>query len=93
MYGLSSNIFAAIPSLQASYPLLVWFMTRRSFPWLNFLFLLFALLMGFASVYMCHHYVLDVLVGYIYATASYLLVSIVCDLVEEKDIEDQNLKK
>ena len=49
--------------------------------------------MGFASVYMCHHYVLDVLVGYIYATASYLLVSIVCDLVEVKDIEDQNLKK
>ena len=93
IYSFSSNIFTAIPSLQASHSLLVWFMSRNQSPWLNGCFLTFAILMGFSSVYMCHHYVIDVLVGYIYTTASFLLVSGICDLVEVKDIEDQNLKK
>ena len=88
IYYCSSNIFAAIPSLQAAHPLLIWFMTRNQFPRSNGCFLAFAILMGFSSVYMCHHYVIDVLVGYIYATASFLLVSGICDLVEVKDIED-----
>ena len=49
--------------------------------------------MGFSSVYLCLHYVLDVLIGYVVAITSYLLVSGICDLVELKDIEDLNLKK
>ena len=64
LYAKSSNVFAAMPSLHAAYPLTVlYYGIRCRLGWWN---ALFALIMGgiwFAAVYTGHHYVLDVLCG------------------------------
>jgi hypothetical protein len=65
LYAKSSNVFAAMPSLHASYPLIVLYYGVRKTR-LRFVNILFALIMvgiWFAAVYSSHHYVLDVLAG------------------------------
>ena len=64
-YGAGSNPFGAIPSLHVSYPVLsVVFAVRlkrlRKFT------VVFAGLVGFAAVYLNHHYLIDVLLGVVY---------------------------
>ena len=65
MYGAGSNPFGAIPSLHISYPVLsiVFAMRLRKFRSFTFVF---ASLVGFAAVYLNHHYLLDVLLGIVY---------------------------
>jgi len=64
LYAKSSNVFAAMPSLHAAYPLTVlYYGVRYRLGWWN---ALFGLIMGgiwFSAVYSGHHYVLDVLCG------------------------------
>lgn len=65
LYAQSSNVFAAMPSLHASYPTIVFFYairTRQSVI-LKGLFFLVMIGIWFAAVYTGHHYVLDVLAG------------------------------
>lgn len=65
LYSKSSNVFAAMPSLHSSYPLIVVYYglkKRVSLP----VSILFMTVMGgiwFAAVYTSHHYILDVLAG------------------------------
>ncbi|HXO75010.1 MAG TPA: phosphatase PAP2 family protein, partial [Puia sp.] len=64
LYAKSSNVFAAMPSLHAAYPLTVLFYglkykLRRA----NLFFGLVMVGIWFAAVYSSHHYVLDVLAG------------------------------
>lgn len=64
LYAKSSNVFAAMPSLHAAYPLIVLyygikFRLRR----INLLFAGIMVGIWFAAVYTSHHYVLDVLAG------------------------------
>ena len=64
LYAKSSNVFAAMPSLHASYPLIVFYygiLTRCR--WWNVLFGTVMVGIWFAAVYSSHHYVLDVLAG------------------------------
>ena len=64
IYGKSSNVFAAMPSLHASYPLIVFFYGLRNR--LGAINILFGIIMAgiwWAAVYSSHHYVLDVLAG------------------------------
>lgn len=64
LYAKSSNVFAAMPSLHASYPLIVFYYgikTRQG--WINILFGAIMVGIWFAAVYSSHHYVLDVLAG------------------------------
>ena len=64
LYAKSSNVFAAMPSLHASYPLIVLYhgiRTRQG--WINLLFGTIMAGIWFAAVYSSHHYVLDVLAG------------------------------
>ena len=68
IYSHSTNLFASIPSLQAAYPLIVWFTAFKVFPRYHLFFFALALLTGFAAVYLCHHYVIDVILGFIYAS-------------------------
>jgi len=66
LYAKSSNVFAAMPSLHASYPLIVLYYGIKSR--LRLANLLFGTIMvgiWFAAVYSSHHYVLDVLAGII----------------------------
>ncbi|HEV9037615.1 MAG TPA: phosphatase PAP2 family protein [Puia sp.] len=64
LYAKSSNVFAAMPSLHAAYPLTVLYYGIRSrLGWWNALFALIMVGIWFAAVYASHHYVLDVLAG------------------------------
>ncbi|GAA4734394.1 phosphatase PAP2 family protein [Flavisolibacter ginsenosidimutans] len=64
IYAKSSNVFAAMPSLHASYILIVLFYgLKGKFGTWNILFALVMIGIWFAAVYSSHHYVLDVLAG------------------------------
>jgi membrane-associated phospholipid phosphatase len=64
-YGAGSNPFGAIPSLHVSYPVLsvVFAMRLRTFRAFT---VVFTSLVGFAAVYLNHHYLIDVLLGVVY---------------------------
>jgi len=64
LYEKSSNVFAAMPSLHSSYPLIVvYFGLRKKLGWANIIFAIVTVGIWFAAVYTSHHYVLDVLAG------------------------------
>jgi inositol phosphorylceramide synthase catalytic subunit len=64
LYSKSSNVFAAMPSLHAAYPLTVlYYGIKYRLGWINALFALIVGGIWFAAVYTSHHYVLDVLAG------------------------------
>lgn len=74
VYSKSSNVFAAMPSLHASYPLLVLFygLQFRLGKW-NILFSILTLGIWFSAVYNSHHYILDVLAGVVVGLLGILL--------------------
>lgn len=64
LYSKSSNVFAAMPSLHAAYPLIVlYYGLKYRVGRINILFGLITLGIWFAAVYSRHHYILDVLFG------------------------------
>jgi inositol phosphorylceramide synthase catalytic subunit len=65
LYSKSSNVFAAMPSLHSSYPVIVLYygIKNRLGKSLNIFFGLVMLGIWFTAVYSSHHYVLDVLAG------------------------------
>jgi inositol phosphorylceramide synthase catalytic subunit len=64
LYSKSSNVFAAMPSLHAAYPLTVLFYGMKyRLGWINIVFATIMAGIWFAAVYSGHHYVLDVLAG------------------------------
>lgn len=64
LYAKSSNVFAAMPSLHASYPLVVlYYGIKNRLGWINIFFAIVMSGIWFAAVYNSHHYVLDVLAG------------------------------
>ncbi len=62
MYGAGSNPFGAIPSLHISYPILSVVFAMRLKKLRTFT-IVFSSLVGFAAVYLNHHYLIDVLLG------------------------------
>jgi hypothetical protein len=71
LYEKGSNVFAAMPSLHSSYPLIVlYFGVKNKSGWMNWLFALVAIGIWSAAIYTSHHYVLDVLAGITCAVAS-----------------------
>jgi membrane-associated phospholipid phosphatase len=75
-----ANDVAAIPSLHAAYALLIALVLWRSVgrPW-RVLLAAYPLAMGFALVYSAEHYVIDILIGWIYAAAAYFAVERIAD--------------
>jgi hypothetical protein len=68
LYEKSSNVFAAMPSLHASYPLIVLFYgLKYKLKWFNLLFAAIMFGIWFAAIYNSHHYILDVLAGIVCA--------------------------
>jgi inositol phosphorylceramide synthase catalytic subunit len=75
IYSRSSDLYGAVPSLHVAYPLLIVVEGWRSFRWLGrSLSLLFLFSMGFAAIYLDHHWVCDVMLGFTYCVASVALV-------------------
>jgi inositol phosphorylceramide synthase catalytic subunit len=66
-YSRNPNIFGAMPSLHAAYPLLVALLTWQRGPRWRVLTLAYAGLMAFSAVYLQHHYLLDVIGGWLVA--------------------------
>jgi inositol phosphorylceramide synthase catalytic subunit len=72
-YGRSMDVFGAVPSLHVAYPLLILWEGWRLFgPIRRAIAIIFAASMCCAAVYLDHHYVIDVLLGIVYATTIYL---------------------
>lgn len=65
IYEKSSNVFAAMPSLHSSYPVIVcYYGIKQRAGWIiNVVFAIVAVGIWFAAIYTSHHYVLDVLAG------------------------------
>ncbi|GAB3801390.1 phosphatase PAP2 family protein [Spirosoma humi] len=64
IYAKSSNVFAAMPSLHSSYPVIVlYYGIRKKMGFVNWFFGLIMVGIWFSAVYTSHHYVLDVLAG------------------------------
>ncbi len=64
LYEKSSNVFAAMPSLHAAYPLIVLYygIKFKLGKW-NYIFAIIMLGIWFAAVYNSHHYILDITAG------------------------------
>jgi hypothetical protein len=70
LYSKSSNVFAAMPSLHSSYPLItLYYGLKNKLGPINIIFGLIAAGIWFAAVYSSHHYILDVLAGVACAVA------------------------
>ncbi|CAF0785689.1 unnamed protein product [Didymodactylos carnosus] len=77
MYAKNANVFAAIPSLHAAYPVLcVLYGNLSKKLWLQILFVLLTLGIWFSAVYSRHHYVLDVLSGGLCSVSAYFIYKI-----------------
>ena len=64
IYAKGSNVFAAMPSLHSSYPVIVLYYGIKNRLWiLNIFFVIVMLGIWFTAVYASHHYILDVLAG------------------------------
>jgi membrane-associated phospholipid phosphatase len=75
-YRRSADVFGSIPSLHCAYPLVVLLYARElRNRWLTATLLGFYLLVMFSAVYLQHHYLLDALLGTLYAGAGYAIES------------------
>ena len=69
-----ANLVAAVPSLHAAYPWLIFlFLTRKLKRW-SLLALPYVYGVWFAIIYLGEHYVIDGIIGIIYASAAYKIV-------------------
>lgn len=78
MYARSSDLYGAVPSLHVAYPLLILREGWRTFRWPGRAFsILFFVSMGFAAVYLDHHWIVDVVLGTLYCVGASVLVRLV----------------
>jgi hypothetical protein len=77
IYAKGSNVFAAMPSLHSSYPLIVlYYGIKNKLGVVNVFFAVVMLGIWFTAVYASHHYILDVLAGIICAILGIILFNI-----------------
>jgi hypothetical protein len=87
-----SNQVAAVPSLHGAYTLLItltlWPLVRVW--WGRTLLVLYPLAMTFALVYTAEHYVVDILLGWVYCGIAFVAVKVAADrLAERRDGEPE----
>ncbi|HEX8907597.1 MAG TPA: phosphatase PAP2 family protein, partial [Anaeromyxobacteraceae bacterium] len=77
MYGRGVDVFGAYPSLHVAYPLIGVLLAFRvaELRWARWPAALFLLLMSLSAVYLQHHYVTDVVLGFAYALVALAAVS------------------
>jgi hypothetical protein len=74
IYTKGSNVFAAMPSLHSSYPIVVFYYALKNrLAWINIFFGIVMIGIWFAAVYTSHHYILDVMAGILCALAGIAL--------------------
>lgn len=72
-YARAAWNYGAIPSMHAAFPLLVSLFARHTLSWVRWLCYIFTVLVAFSAVYLNHHYVIDLLIGWSFALAIYLI--------------------
>jgi len=78
IYGFfGANLVAAVPSLHAAYPFLIFLFIRQQIAWLGYLISPYVLGVWFSVVYLGEHYVIDVIIGIIYALIAFMIIKIV----------------
>lgn len=75
---------AAMPSLHAAYPFLVYLFMVKIFGKKGHLFLIYVAILTFAIIYTGNHYVIDALFGYLYAYVSFVGVEYIWKKVAAK---------
>lgn len=77
IYAKGSNVFAAMPSLHSSYPVIVlYYGLKNRLGLMNIFFAIVMFGIWFSAVYLSHHYVLDVLAGIICASIGITLFNL-----------------
>lgn len=79
-----ANDVAAVPSLHAALALLVALAAWPRRPWARALVAAYPLAMAFAIVYTAEHYVVDVLLGWVYALVSFLAIRRIAARLERR---------
>ena len=74
IYAKGSNVFAAMPSLHSSYPVIVlYYGLKNRLGYVNIFFAIVTTGIWFTAVYASHHYILDVIAGVLCATIGIIL--------------------
>lgn len=68
------NPVAAMPSIHAAFPVLVWLVLWKVWPKWGWAAVVYPIAMSFSVVYLGEHYVVDVMAGWLYAIVAFLLV-------------------
>ncbi|MDR3694002.1 phosphatase PAP2 family protein [Mucilaginibacter sp.] len=77
IYSKGSNVFAAMPSLHSSYPVIVlYYSFKNRMGRANIFFVMVMLGIWFTAVYASHHYIVDVIAGIICATTGIIIFNI-----------------
>jgi len=77
IYAKGSNVFAAMPSLHSSYPVIVlYYGLKNRLGLINIFFAIVMFGIWFSAVYLSHHYVLDVLAGILTAAIGITLFNL-----------------
>jgi hypothetical protein len=77
--GAFANPVAAVPSLHAAYPMLLLLFFWKSAPRWRWLLVTYTLAMGLTLVYTGEHYVIDILLGWLFATVVFVVGSRLLD--------------
>jgi len=81
LYSKGSNVFAAMPSLHSSYPVIVlYYGIKNRLRSVNIFFVIVMLGIWFTAIYASHHYVLDVLAGITCAAIGIILFNLLIKL-------------
>ena len=89
MYTRNSNVFAAIPSLHAAYPVvLFYFGLKNKVRWMYILFFIDILGIWYGAVYTLHHYIIDLLLGGLCAIIAIFIYEKVFNRKEKKTFLD-----
>lgn len=74
VYSLNPVVFGAVPSMHAGFTMLASLYAFHVNKKVGALFSAYALLIWFGALYLQHHYLVDVILGVVYAVAAYFLV-------------------
>ncbi len=74
LYTKNSNVFAAIPSLHAAYPVVTWYYARKKKLRVASVFILVDIVgIWFSAVYSYHHYIIDIILGFLCAVLAIII--------------------
>jgi len=83
IYAKGSNVFAAMPSLHSSYPVVVlYYGLKNRLGIINVFFAIVMLGIWFTAVYASHHYIVDVLAGIVCAFTGIFIFNILISRVK-----------